>query len=355
MDVQGCDAQMAHEDDTPSLSVAVGDKVPVLATCFAGCEFDAIRGALGIGQNGPTAAPVRPVAPRTPKPPPKPSALPTGPDRTVYHYTDADGGQVFAVVRRDTPDGKKTFSQWIPTAEAGAWLPTAPKGSIPMYLLPDIAATESKVIIVEGEKCVHAAKGAWPRQLVTCWAGGTNVWSKTDWTPLAGREVSLWADGDAPGHKAMQGLAAHLHGLGCKVRIALPPVELDSDVADWIAEGGPAGAAQILAGLLTDYEPEPSLDIGIPISKTEPPEPPPDDDEPTFILENVADNAHYRILGSGRHQHRRAAAPGGRGIRRQTGYLHWAQHADCAGTSDVVVWVVRYRQDDLRYVDDAGR
>ena len=49
----------------------------------------------------------------------------------------------------------------------------------------------------------------------------------------------------------MQSLAAHLHGLGCKVRIALPPVELDSDVADWIAEGGPAGAAQILAGLLT--------------------------------------------------------------------------------------------------------
>ena len=91
--------------------------------------------------------------------------------------------------------------------------------------------------------------------LVTCWAGGTNVWSKTDWTPLAGREVSLWADGDAPGHKAMLGLAAHLHGLGCKVRIALPTVELDSDVADWIAEGGPAGAAQILARLLTDYEP----------------------------------------------------------------------------------------------------
>ena len=71
--------------------------------------------------------------------------------------------------------------------------------------------------------------------------------------------MSLWADGDAPGHKAMQGLAAHLRGLGCKVRIALPPVEWDSDVADWIAEGGPAGAAQILAGLLADYEPPSTL------------------------------------------------------------------------------------------------
>ena len=32
-----------------------------------------------------------------------------------------------------------------------------------MYLLPDIGGVaESKVVIVEGEKCVHAAKGAWP-------------------------------------------------------------------------------------------------------------------------------------------------------------------------------------------------
>ena len=294
----------AHEDDTPSLSLAVGDKVPVLATCFAGCEFDAIRNALGIGQNGHTAAPVRPAPPRTAKPPPKPSALPTGPDRTVYHYTTATGASAFAVVRRDLGNGKKSFSQWTPVGD-DLWIPEGLPDNRPLYLLPELAASTGKVIVVEGEKCAHAVKGAWPRQLVTCWAGGTNVWGKTDWTPLAGREVSLWADGDpldkrgvSPGHKAMLGLAAHLHGLGCTVRIALPPVEWDSDVADWIAEGGPKSAAQILVGLLTDYEPEPPIEIGIPISN----EPLPDDDGDTFVLENIADNAHYRILGlSGDH------------------------------------------------------
>ena len=35
--------------------------------------------------------------------------------------------------------------------------------------------------------------------------------------------VSLLADGDVPGHKAMEALAAHLCVLGCRVKIALPP------------------------------------------------------------------------------------------------------------------------------------
>ena len=169
--------------------------------------------------------------------PPKPQPLPSGNGVTVYHYTDANGEPVLAVVRRDfVRDGKpdKTFSQWIPATESGTWLPTAPKGKLPMYGLPNIAGATGKVAIAEGEKCVHAAMGAWPRQTVTCWAGGTNSWDKADWTPLSGRDVSLVADGDVPGHKAMLALAAHLHGLGCKVKIALPPVEWDNDIADWI-------------------------------------------------------------------------------------------------------------------------
>ena len=49
--------------------------------------------------------------------------------------------------------------------------------------------------------------------------------------------MSLLADGDEPGHKAMQALAGHLRGLGCTVKIALPPTD-GTDVADWIASEG---------------------------------------------------------------------------------------------------------------------
>ena len=89
-----------------------------------------------------------------------------------------------------------------------------------------------------------------------------------------------------PGHKAMQALAAHLHGLGCKVKIALPPVEWDNDIADWIAERGKDGAARILGDLLHDYEPP----------EPEPPQEPPA--EPFEIpAEPLDNNPHYRLLG----------------------------------------------------------
>lgn len=39
----------AHDDRHPSLSVAEGDRFPVLLYCHAGCSFDEIRRALGMG------------------------------------------------------------------------------------------------------------------------------------------------------------------------------------------------------------------------------------------------------------------------------------------------------------------
>ena len=101
---------------------------------------------LSLLRNG-TAAPVAPTprAPRKPAEPPKPQPLPSGNGVTVYHYTDANGEPVLAVVRRDfVRDGKpdKTFSQWTPATASGTWLPTAPKGKLPMYGLPDIASMQ---------------------------------------------------------------------------------------------------------------------------------------------------------------------------------------------------------------------
>ena len=109
---------------------------------------------------------------------------------------------------------------------------------------------------------------------------------RQDWTPLAKRAVTLIADADTPGHKAMLALAAHLHGLGCKVRLALPPVELDDDIADWIAADGPQHSDTFIADLLHDYEPP----------EPEPPPEPPDDlfEIPAEPLDN---NPHYRLLG----------------------------------------------------------
>ena len=132
----------------------------------------------------------------------------------------------------------------------------------PLWLLRDVLASDGWVIVVEGEKCGQAAKEAWPDKTVTTWAGGTNAWQLTDWEPLRGRKVSLIADADplnkeAPGHKAMRDLAAHLHGMGAIVKLVLPPVEWDSDVADWLAADGAEATSARIQSMLEDYEPPP--------------------------------------------------------------------------------------------------
>ena len=128
----------------------------------------------------------------------------------------------------------------------------------PLFRLPEISGTEP-VAVVEGEKCALACVSAWPNQpRTTTWAGGSRAWRRTDWEPLRGREVSLVADGDDPGsHTVFEELARHLAvNLGCKVRLALPPLELNSDIADWLAEKGPEETQVMVAALLKPYVPE---------------------------------------------------------------------------------------------------
>ena len=224
--------------------------------------------------------------------PPKPRKLPNGKNDTRYDYVDAEGNLVFVVMRHDSANGKR-FSQWTPVEDNnGTFTSIAPSSSLPMFRLLAVAASGDKVAICEGEKCVEAAARAWPNQLVSCWAGGTNSWQKTDWQPLAGRKVSLLADGDEPGHKAMLALAGHLHGLGCTVKIALPPVEWGTDVADWLAEGGPNHAGKIIGELLVDYEP--------PVEDAQEPLPPTNDQQhplDQLAMSGLQDNDFFQILG----------------------------------------------------------
>ena len=147
---------------------------------------------------------------------------------------------MLAVVRRDTDKGKR-INQWTPTD--GGWIAKGVGGArkLPLYRLPSILAAppDQGIVVVEGEKCVHACVGLWPEQPVTTWAGGVKVWKRTDWEPLAGRTVTLVADGDDPGHACMGEIAARLAGLGCKVWLVLPPTD-KTDIADWI-EADPTG------------------------------------------------------------------------------------------------------------------
>ena len=278
----------AHDDRNPSLSVTEGTGGKVLVTCHAasGCTFESIRDALW--PQGAATAPRAPAAS-------KPRKLPHGPNDTISLYHDADGSIAFASVRSQAPGKAKRFSQWTPAGN-GLWFDKNPLESLPLYRLPEIVGAK-QVVIVEGEKCVAAVLSAWPDRAVTTYAGGCGSWRKTDWTPLAGKAVSIWADADddappekataksRPGQTAALEIAAHLHFLGCHVRVALPEPDGGADIADWLAVGK-AHATAVLNGLLDDYEPAAG-----PVEAD--PEPPNELDwQGKFAV-----NDHYQVIG----------------------------------------------------------
>ncbi len=90
-----------------------------------------------------------------------------------------------------------------------------------------------RVYVVEGEKCVDAARGL--GLLAATSSGGSNAASKTDWSPLAGLDVVVLPDADDAGRKYADEVAAILHSLDppATVRIVeLDGLEPGGDVAD---------------------------------------------------------------------------------------------------------------------------
>ena len=235
----------AHEDRKPSLSVNYADAAgKVLLHCHAGCSYAEILAALGLDNNSPrsTASTFKPNGRKRPVP----RSLPSGKSITIYHYEDAEGAAAFAVVRKDTSKGKD-ITQWTPSGEKGLWEPSGYKGQRPLYRLPELLESDSKkVVIVEGEKCVEAGKAAFPTNFFTTFSGGSGAWRKTDYSPLAGREVTLLADTAEDGRDCMLQLAAHLSEIGVgAIRIGLPEGETKEDIADWIEQGIPFAKQQL--------------------------------------------------------------------------------------------------------------
>ena len=166
-------------------------------------------------------------------------SLPEGANVTLHEYS-VD----FAVVRHDLEDGKKSIRPWI-KKEDGKWYSKRPDDGQPLplyghwelYDWPD-----RPVVVVEGEKCRDALWQALGQEnegrLPVCYAFGSHAWDKSDWSQVAGRDVLLLADADAPGRKAFVELGRHLQGMGCTVSVAFPEGDTGEDVADWLLEYG---------------------------------------------------------------------------------------------------------------------
>jgi hypothetical protein len=99
--------------------------------------------------------------------------------------------------------------------------------------------------VVEGEKAAAGLEGhggaaaLLPDYVVTTSMGGAKAAHKTDWGPLAGRDVVIWADADEPGAAYAQDVAEAIIAAGAaSVRVVdVGDLPKGFDLADEIPEG----------------------------------------------------------------------------------------------------------------------
>ena len=158
---------------------------------------------------------------------------------TDYRYADPDAGNVqLVVVRCRDSNGKKAFIQ--ASRVEGGFVQKAPKKPWPLYNRHRMTAAQ-EVVVVEGEKCVHALHDA--GVVATTSPGGAGNARSADWSPLAGKTVYLWPDHDANGLQYMRDVAEEAQKLEPQPRLLwLDPAEFNlpekADVVEYLAEYG---------------------------------------------------------------------------------------------------------------------
>jgi len=277
----------AHADSTASLSLSAGEGGKVLLHCHAGCAYEAVLSAAGLkpeelspprDQHGHAHGHRRAAAPPKPAKPPKAEkTYPTaraavaalerwhGPRSADWTYHSAAGEPVGVIVRWPRPDGGKDI---LPVSRhADGWRIGGMSEPRPLYALPELAGAK-RVYVTEGEKAAEAVRSL--GLVATTSPHGAKSAAKADWSTLAGREVILLPDNDAPGERYAADVAALLAKLSppAKVRVVtLPGLPDGGDAADWVVVGGGITAQDLRDDLV-------ALADAADVLSVEPPEPP---------------------------------------------------------------------------------
>jgi len=223
----------AHDDKNPSLSISPGDMRRVVVRCHAGCDQQAVIGAL------------------------RDRGLWPQERRAIYDYLDAGGTLRFQVVRRS---GKK-FLQRQPNGK-GDWIWNA-KGVPPLiYRLPEVREaipSGRTVFITEGEKDADRLAGL--GLTATCNPGGAGKWRPEYSAHLHGAHVVILPDNDAPGRDHAHKVAASLQGRAKSLRVVvLPGLDEKGDVSNWLDAGGTVDELERLAASTSEWSPPAETD-----------------------------------------------------------------------------------------------
>jgi putative DNA primase/helicase len=309
-----------HDDHKASLQV---NKTKQIYACFAcGAAGDSIDFLTRLGLSfkdacneiaGGDAAAPQPIEKRKAKESTKAiqwrQVMPDSPATDIRHYRHGvpsrtwqyqdDAGQLIGYICRfDLPDGTKEILPYIYATDGNRrewrWQGfDAPRPLFNLHLLS--AKPDVPVLVVEGEKTADAAAALFPAYVVTCWQGGARAIHKTNWLPLAGRNVILWPDHDEPGVRAMVDIAELLGTTPKGLRYVANPSDAPKhwDVAD--ATWTPEQAKAYLKANLLKEPPAPPAPIPDSIPDEPPPLPPMEDMPQVHVPDE--DHRPFRVLG----------------------------------------------------------
>lgn len=230
----------AHEDDHASLSVSEGADGSTLIHCHAGCDPQAIVGAVNM-----TLADLFP-----------PKIAPPKADKKIvatYDYHDEQGVVLFQSVRFYPKDFLQRHK-----SPGGTWVWNIKGVRRVLYRLPHLKG-QMVAWIVEGERDADtlAAMGL----PATTSPAGAGKWKReyTEQLQQAGiTHVVVLPDNDVPGAKHAETVARACCAVGVPVKVVpLPGVPDHGDVSDWMAMGHTKADLLALAKTTPRYTTEP--------------------------------------------------------------------------------------------------
>lgn len=229
----------AHDDQHPSLSIAVGSDRRILLHCHAGCSVTDICRVLEVE--------LKELFPKKSKSPKVRSRIVAS-----YSYADEDGVLLFQVVR----EKPKRFWQRRPDGRGG-WIRSLQGVRRVLYRLPEIVAAEpgTFIFLVEGEKDAdHLAQMG---LVATTSPMGAGKWRDEYTESLKDRKVAIIPDNDLSGQRHAEHVARRLIDVAAEVKIInLPDLPDKGDVSDWLDAGGTIEELLQLVDKTDAYEPQ---------------------------------------------------------------------------------------------------
>ena len=244
----------AHDDSSPSLAISEGDDGRVLLHCHAGCDTKDVVRRIGLSMAdlmSPNTAGTKQSMhyARGAQPNSREAVLKSldqklGKRSQEWEYHDRNGNVVGVILRFETPRGKEIRPVSLIDSK---WTAKGMPEPRPLYGLPALAEA-SVVVVTEGEKAAEAARLL--GYTATTSAHGSNSPSKTDWSPLAGKDVVILPDNDSPGRAYGEKTAMILAGLKPSARVkivTIPGLPDGGDVADLVHQCDETGIQNLRA------------------------------------------------------------------------------------------------------------